>query len=185
MWTVTFVSNRGTQVAPQQLDTGDLVAAPTNVTKTNYVLLGWYSDSSFSNKWDFATDTVSADVTLYARWRLTIAAKLKELFLGLKEDIDTKIPLAQKGVAGGVAELDGDGTVPIDQINDAFNEVLQFSTVSNLPSAGEAGKLYVTLDTKKVYMWDGSNFVITSNRTFLQPTEPPSMIEGDVWFSED
>lgn len=185
MWTVTFVSNRGTEVAPQQLDTGELVAEPTNVTKENYTLLGWYTDANFTLRWDFDTDTVSEDITLYAKWRLTIAARLKALFVGLQEDVDSKIPLSQKGQANGVAELDADGTVPIDQINDAFNEVLQVSTVSNLPLTGESGKLYVTLDTKKVYMWDGSNFVITSNRTFLQPTEPPSMIEGDIWFSED
>jgi len=184
MWTVTFESNRGTPVNSQVVQTGDLVTEP-NVTKTNYVLLGWYSDSSFNNIWDFDNDTVSSDLTLYAKWRLTIAARLKQIFIVLKEDIDTRIPLAQKGQPDGVATLDANGKVPIGQINDAFNEVLQFATRASFPATGEEAKLYIALDTQKLYRWDGTAYRVASNQTFLQKAQPSYMIEGDVWFFED
>ncbi len=33
-----------------------------------YRFLGWYKDTSFANQWIFATDIVTADLYLYARW---------------------------------------------------------------------------------------------------------------------
>lgn len=184
-WTVTFESNLGTPVAPQTLETGDLVTAPANVTKENYVLLGWFKDAAFAEEWDFTTDTVTEDVTLYAKWRLKLAARLRQILFGLKAEIDTKIPLAEKGQPEGVATLDENGKIPVGQINDAFNEVLQASSVSNFPSTGEAAKLYIAEDTKKVYRWDGTAYRVASNQTFLQSSQPDYMIEGDLWLSQD
>jgi len=185
MATVTFVSNRGTEVTSQEVTVGQLVTEP-NVTKTNYVLLGWYTDASFNNKWNFATETVTGNMTLYAKWRLTIAARLKQLFIGLKDEIDTKIPLAEKGQALGVATLDANGLVPVEQINDTFNEVLQFQTKASFPATGEEGKLYIALDTQKLYRWKLSDtkYKVVSNQTYLQITPPSDMIEGDIWFQE-
>jgi len=186
MWTVTFVSNRGTEVSPIQVNTGDTVTEPANVTKNNYRLLGWYTDANFTVAWDFNTDTVNSDITLYAKWRLTIAAKLKEILLGIKSDIEDRIPYSEKGEAGGVAELDNNGTVPIDQINDVFNEVLQFQTRASFPSTGEEGKLYIALDTQKLYRWKLSDnkYKVVSNQTYLQISPPSDMIEGDLWFEQ-
>lgn len=186
MATVTFVSNRGTEVAPQEVAVGQLVTEPT-VTKTNYVFLGWYKDASFNSQWDFANDVVMTNMTLYAKWRLTIAARLKQIFLVLKDDIDSRIPLAQKGEAFGVAELDENKKVPIDQINDAFNEVLQFATRASFPVTGEEAKLYIALDTQKLYRWKASEtkYKVTSNQSYLQINTPSDMIEGDIWFKQD
>jgi uncharacterized repeat protein (TIGR02543 family) len=184
-WTVTFETNLGSPVQSQELDTGDLVTAPENVTKQNYVLLGWYSDTSFNNKWDFETDTVSSDLTLYAKWRLTLAAKLKEILLGIREDINTKIPLAEKAEPLGVATLDAEGKVPIEQINAEFDQVIISATTNDFPEEGSLTKLYIAEDTKKVYRWDGTAYRVASNQTFLSVTQPDYMIEGDIWFKED
>jgi len=44
------------------------VTEPTVPTKTGYTFGGWYKESGCTNTWDFNTDTVISDVTLYAKW---------------------------------------------------------------------------------------------------------------------
>ncbi len=45
-----------------------LAQIPTGITRTGYDLEGWYTNDFFTNKWDFATDKVTSDLTLYANW---------------------------------------------------------------------------------------------------------------------
>ena len=39
-----------------------------NPTKTSYSFEWWYKDSGLSEIWDFNTDTVNSDITLFAKW---------------------------------------------------------------------------------------------------------------------
>jgi len=74
-FTVTFVSNGGSEVAPQSVAEGELATEPTAPSRSNYVFAGWFiDDSNFTDKWDFATRTVSTDVTLYAKWTVVVPA---------------------------------------------------------------------------------------------------------------
>lgn len=65
---VTFDSNGGSAVAGQNVVIGKKVTKPADPTKTGYVFAGWYKDSAFATEWDFTTDTVTEDTTLYAKW---------------------------------------------------------------------------------------------------------------------
>ena len=70
-YTVTFNSNGGSSTPDtQKVTSGGKVTepAPGSVTKTGYQLAGWYKEPALVNRWDFATDTVSANITLYAKW---------------------------------------------------------------------------------------------------------------------
>jgi uncharacterized repeat protein (TIGR02543 family) len=71
-FTVTFDKNGGdTEASPHShtVVAGGLVTAPENApTKTGYTFGGWYTEAACENVWNFATDTVSADITLYANW---------------------------------------------------------------------------------------------------------------------
>jgi uncharacterized repeat protein (TIGR02543 family) len=66
--TVTFNSNGGSTVSSQTVNYGNKATEPIEPTKTGYIFNGWYSDSETTNLWDFATDTVTANTTLYADW---------------------------------------------------------------------------------------------------------------------
>ena len=46
---------------------GETIEYPTNPTRSGYVFIGWYTESSCINKYDFSGE-VSANVTLYAKW---------------------------------------------------------------------------------------------------------------------
>ena len=69
------------------------------------------------------------------------------------------VPLAQKGVANGVATLDGSGLVPSNQLQSYVDDVLEYSSVNNFPVSGDIGKIYVATDTNKSYRWSGSTYV--------------------------
>ncbi|HJJ48372.1 MAG TPA: InlB B-repeat-containing protein, partial [Methanocorpusculum sp.] len=66
---VTFdVQGHGTAPEPQYVDVGEKVTEPEDPEEEGYVFGGWFKEPVCSNKWDFETDTVSADTTLYAKW---------------------------------------------------------------------------------------------------------------------
>jgi len=66
---------------------------------------------------------------------------------------------ANKGVAGGYASLDGSGKVPSTQLPSYVDDVIEAANLAAFPATGEAGKIYVTLDTNKTYRWSGSAYV--------------------------
>ena len=65
---VTFDAQGGSEVEPMTVNKGDKLAKPTNPTKENCSFLGWYKDAAYTSAWEFATDVVNEDITLYARW---------------------------------------------------------------------------------------------------------------------
>ncbi len=76
-----------------------------------------------------------------------------ELFSGSYED------LADKPDLTGYATLDQSGKVPADQLPSYVDDVLEAADAEHFPQEGEGGKIYVALDTGKVYRWSGSAYV--------------------------
>ena len=68
-FTVTFDSNDGNEVASQTVKAGNTAFRPTDPEKDDYTFDGWYSDTELSKKWDFEKNTISSDITLYAKWK--------------------------------------------------------------------------------------------------------------------
>lgn len=67
--TVTFDSNGGSAVASiEDLSYNASITAPTAPTKTGYTFVGWYKDAALNQAWDFNSEKVTADTTLYAKW---------------------------------------------------------------------------------------------------------------------
>ncbi|WP_459189085.1 InlB B-repeat-containing protein [Parabacteroides sp. APC149_11_2_Y6] len=65
---VTFDAQGGSEVEPLTVNKGDKLAKPTNPIKEDCSFLGWYKDAAYTSAWEFATDVVNGDITLYARW---------------------------------------------------------------------------------------------------------------------
>lgn len=80
------------------------------------------------------------------------------------------IPAAQKGAAGGVAELDSSGKVPATQLPSYVDDVLEYDSKTAFPATGESGKIYVAKDTNKTYRWTGSAYVEISASLALGET---------------
>lgn len=64
---------------------------------------------------------------------------------------DAQVTRAEMGVANGVATLGSDGKVPSSQLPSYVDDVLEYANTEAFPATGEAGKIYVALDTNKTY----------------------------------
>ncbi|MGM9645891.1 MAG: flavodoxin [Eubacteriales bacterium] len=68
-YTVTFDSRGGSAVESQSIREGNLVARPQTPTKSGYSLTGWFKQDD--TEWNFNTDKVNSNITLYAGWQAT------------------------------------------------------------------------------------------------------------------
>lgn len=67
--TVTFEENGGSAVTDiTGLAYNSTITAPANPTKTGYTFDGWYKEAACTNQWNFSSDKVTENITLYAKW---------------------------------------------------------------------------------------------------------------------
>lgn len=66
--TVYFNSNGGSAVPSQTIKSGEKLTKPADPTKSGYTFAGWYKNEALTNAWDFNTDTVPDNLTLFAKW---------------------------------------------------------------------------------------------------------------------
>ena len=70
--TVTFDSQGGSAVAAQTVPYNSLLTRPEDPTKSDYVFGGWYREASCTTSWNFTTDKVTTNLTLYAKWTAAV-----------------------------------------------------------------------------------------------------------------
>ena len=99
----------------------------------------------------------------------------------------TAAQISDVGAPNGVAGLDGTGRVPAAQLPSYVDDVLEFANLAAFPATGETSKLYVALDTNRLYRWSGSAYVwvnssagtadqavtLTTGRTFSLSGDAP------------
>ena len=76
-YTVTFVSNNGSNNQKQTVKKGATISKPSNPTKTNYIFSAWYIDKELTVEYDFSKP-VTENLTLYAGY-IVDYAKLTNL----------------------------------------------------------------------------------------------------------
>lgn len=69
-YTLSFVSNGGTQVEEQMVNAMDYAVRPVSPKREGYIFIGWYSDAELKHEFDFVNTTILKDYTLYAKWEL-------------------------------------------------------------------------------------------------------------------
>lgn len=69
-FTVTFELDGGSGAFPAlSVKSGEKVSEPSDKpTKEGHTFVGWYKDAGCTEKWDFAADTVTKEIKLYAKW---------------------------------------------------------------------------------------------------------------------
>ncbi|MBR2480621.1 MAG: leucine-rich repeat protein, partial [Clostridia bacterium] len=146
VYDINYVTNSDDVIATKQYAHGTYSVAPSeNLTKEDYVFIGWYTEPEFKNKYVFGLP-VTSNLTLYARWEVKIA--YTEGMIYALNDSGTAYALI--GVEEGfdkndvvVANFFGNPGLPVDSIGaSAFagNKVIKTielpSTLANIgPSA--------------------------------------------------
>ena len=81
---------------------------------------------------------------------------------------------ANKNANNGYAGLDAGGKVAAAQLPSYVDDVLEFSNFAGFPAEGETGKIFIAIDTGKVYRWSGSAYV----EIVASPGSTDSVTEG-------
>ena len=91
---------------------GDKIKEPTSIpTKTGETFIGWYKDSSYKTKWEFGVDTISSNITLYAKFEKNTPKTFEEVFVDLK--IKSQLVFNVNEISGGAA-VPTENTMTID-----------------------------------------------------------------------
>lgn len=104
---VTFDSCGGSSIEGQNnLEPGSLAKEPTEPIREGYHFTGWYKETSCKTAWDFKTDKVTEDVTIYAGWK---KIGVEEIFPDIRTS-DWYYGAVQFAYDNGIMKGKGDGT---------------------------------------------------------------------------
>ena len=88
--------------------------------------------------------------------------------------------------AGDIPSLDASkitsGIIDIDRLPASAGSIPEYATLSEFPIVGDSGKVYIALDTNKMYRWSGSTYVSISGEvdSVAGKTGKVSLAKGDV-----
>lgn len=81
LYTVSFnLQSHGDAIDAQNIINGGKVIEPIAPIANGYVFGGWYKEAGCENAWNFTTDVVSENTTLYAKWTEYVAPTSGILF---------------------------------------------------------------------------------------------------------
>lgn len=94
---------------------GSKVNEPTvTPTLAGHTFVGWYTNSSYTTKWNFASNTISTNLTLYAKFEENLPQSFDELFTKLS--IKSQLTFDVTEVEGSNVSVPVDGTATITDI---------------------------------------------------------------------
>jgi len=131
--TVTFNKmGKGDDIDDQEVKEGDLVEEPTVAEPEGWILEGWYTENTFDNKWDFASDVMStSDIELFAKWVADTSIKLINKSTGAinTTNFTTAVTAAADvdGEKGAVFNANRDAITSVS----ALNEMVQYNATTN------------------------------------------------------
>ena len=75
VYTVTFDANgHGTAPSSQEVVENQHVIEPAALSAAEWIFGGWYKEAECTNAWDFASDVVTGNTTLFAKWTAAVAS---------------------------------------------------------------------------------------------------------------
>ena len=111
-YSVTYVANGATfdYTDSTKYESGSKVNQP-NLTPTlaGHVFEGWYKDSNYTTKWDFTSDTITSNLTLYANFAKVEPQSFNDVFKSLS--IKSQLTFNVNEVDGGNVAVAGVETV--------------------------------------------------------------------------
>lgn len=168
---VKYNSNGGSTVKEATIKANTNIKKPADPKRTGYKFTGWYIDKACTRAWNFSTDPVRRNTTLYAGWESTNNAKptsSKVLVNGKTVEFDAYIInnnnyFKLRDLAQAVNNTEKNFEVTWDGINKVINLI---SNKAYTPTGGELVKgdgkaKATTLSTSKIFK-DGKEISLTA-----------------------
>ena len=87
---VHFVTGEGSAIDSVEVEENCTIEKPADPTREGYDFAGWYKDEEYTTPWNFSTDKVTAETTLYAKWEESYTGEYKEATYSLNiSDLET------------------------------------------------------------------------------------------------
>ena len=137
-FTVTFETNGGTKIESEQVLNGKKVVKPeTEPQKMNGKFIGWYKDNGGNEPFDFMTEKITSNTTIYAKW----------------DTVNTLTYDSESGLNGSVSVTDGKKftlQVPVAEENYLF--------VGWFTENGNQGEQLTDATGESLVAWDSSEY---------------------------
>ncbi len=144
-YTVTFNSNGGSAVTEQEVESGSTATKPDDPTREGYTFAGWYKDENCSQSFNFTTDKITQNTTLYADWD---DSSLLKYIISFKHDTNSGDSLTNKSTSD---KYINEGANFISGIVDVA-KVYPYKTSLKFSSSSADGHIKMSLsDEGKVY----------------------------------
>ena len=146
-YTVTFDSQGGSTVNSQIMEYGQLVNEPAESIREGYTFEGWYQESDYINLWNFATDIVTSDLTLYAKWTSLL---VRYVSITGDDTNDGSIDHPWKSIQYALDNAPGDGTIYVaDGIYKEHR--INFPTDRAIILKSKNGAVFTTIDGEDIH----------------------------------
>ena len=87
---VHFSTGDGSAIESLEIEEGALLEKPADPTKEGFEFDGWYKDEALTSPWNFSTDRISGETTLYAKWKAAYVGEFEEVHYELNiGDLET------------------------------------------------------------------------------------------------
>ena len=142
---VTLDTNGGSFVNPPTILDNGKIPLPDTPTRNHYTFMGWYTtpDCIEGTKWDFNSDVVTSDITLYAKW--TSEASYHHYIDGYKRTLLTGVENialndGKMYITYYLAKVDG-ATISVltDTVYNTGGQVLSISSGSEIAKSTTKG----------------------------------------------
>jgi uncharacterized repeat protein (TIGR02543 family) len=101
---VEFDSMEGSAVQTQTVAYGEKAVKPQNPSRDGFVFAGWYKEDGYIHEWNFQTETVTADIMLFAKWNVRVSITFEKSDVSQGGRADGCITLMASGGAAGQYE---------------------------------------------------------------------------------
>ncbi|ABR47945.1 cell wall/surface repeat protein [Alkaliphilus metalliredigens QYMF] len=169
MHTVNFESNGGTSVSDiTGVRYGAIISSPITPTKDGSIFLRWYNGADLSDIWNFTSDKVLTDTTLFAKWidaeSIRMTATPNNVAGSKNYSQMFTLHIHNDTVTGSVYASDM-------SLGGAFNG-LNIRTVDNKTSTTVTAEVYGNLDSEGVgtILLDGSKLTTSINPLIAEVT---------------
>lgn len=164
-YTVTFVSNGGSNVESQEVIKGGYVVPPIPPIKEGSIFGGWYTSPELTERFNFNEFTVSKDLTLWAKW-LDNTDEQDTDSDGLFDVIEYKF-----GTDVEKSDTDGDGLSDYFEMLVSFTDPLNDDTDKNGTKDGDEDFDHDTLSNLNEFKYETNPYIADSDEDGLTDAE--------------
>lgn len=185
LYTVTFDSNGGSAVPEQGVYAGEKITEPGDPTRGGYTFVAWYKEEGLTTEWKFDTDTVTGNITLYAKWEFAPATSDEYFSYAAVEGgymISAKLGETMPAALVIPSEKDGQDVVAI--ADNAFENQASVTSVLIPDTVTEIGRQAFRNCANLAAVNEGNNIAAIAPNAFFGTAWDSNLTGGEVYLGK-